>query len=88
MKCFVCYASWPDASGSICPQCGYDVAAEGANDPRRIESSRSAFRDKTLAYAPASRVTTLDKLKPWLALLLGMVLFVFWLRACFSGGRF
>jgi hypothetical protein len=78
--------TWADAQGSVCPQCGYDQAGPNARSPQALTAARSAFRDKTTAYAPGSRVSTWDKLRPWGALLLGFVLFVFWLRACSSGG--
>lgn len=86
MKCLVCHAH--SAKPARCAQCGYDTSASDARDPGRIRAAREAFRDKTLAYAPESRVSSFDKLKPWLGLVLGMALFVFWLRACSSGGWF
>jgi hypothetical protein len=85
MKCLVCHAS-SAAADAVCPQCGHDSAAPGAKDPRAISTARRAFRDRTLAYAPTSRVRPWDKIQPWLAVLLGFVIFVFWLRACSSGG--
>jgi hypothetical protein len=86
MKCLVCLASWPDAQGARCPQCGYDHAAEGARDAARVHAARAAFQDKTTAYAPDSRVTTWDKWRPWVAVAIALALFVFWLRACGSMG--
>jgi len=86
MKCLVCLATFADESGPRCPQCGYDHAAEGAREPAAITSARAAFKDKTTAYAPDSRVSRWDKWRPWLGVLLGFVIFVFWMRACSSGG--
>jgi hypothetical protein len=86
MRCHVCSASWPDGGASLCPQCGFDAKGPGANDPAVILRARDAFRDKTTAYAPDTRVTAMDKMKPWLALVLGFFLFVLWWATC-SGGR-
>lgn len=85
MKCLVCQASSGDAS-STCPQCGYDLLAPGARDPRNVHAARSAFRDKTTAYAPQARVRRWDRVQPWLAVALGFLIFVLWMRACSSGG--
>lgn len=87
MKCMVCFATWDDARGAICPQCGYDAQKTGANEPHAILAARESFKHKTTAFAPDSRVSSFDKLKPWLGLGLGLVLFLFWLRACATGGR-
>ncbi len=46
-----------------------------------------SFKDKATAFAPDSCVTLFDKLKPWIGLGLGIMLFLFWLRACSTGGR-
>lgn len=86
MKCLVCLATWPDERGACCPQCGYDHAAAGARDATRVHVARAAFQGKTTAYAPDARVTRWDKLRPWAAVAIGLVLFVFWLRACGSLG--
>ncbi|MDB4988647.1 MAG: hypothetical protein JWN04_3825 [Myxococcaceae bacterium] len=80
MKCLVCHAT--SASGTVCPQCGFDQSAAGAADQARILSAREAFKDKTTAFAPDSRVTRKDKLVPWLALGVGLLLFVFWVKVC------
>ena len=80
MKCLVCFASFP-GTGS-CPNCNYDNAAPNAKDPKTIVAAREEFKARSLAYAPDTRVTPRDKLKPWLGLALGAVLFLFWLRAC------
>jgi hypothetical protein len=82
----VCQASWDDSAQTHCPQCGYDSAAGDARDPVRIQAARNAFRDRTSAYAPETRVTAADKRRPWLAVALGFLIFVVWLRACSSGG--
>jgi hypothetical protein len=82
----VCAVTWDDAKGALCPQCGYDAAAEGARDPARLNEARKRFRDQTTAYAPDSRVTAWDKWRPWASVVLGFVLFMLWLRACYSHG--
>lgn len=84
MKCLVCYATWADPRQPTCPQCHYDSSAPGASDAARVLKAREAFKDSTTAYAPASRVTPLDKWKPWLALGLALLLFFFWVRTCFG----
>ena len=88
MRCHVCSATWPDGGSSSCPQCAFDTQAAGANDPAVILRAREAFKEKTTAYAPNSRVTTMDKVKPWLAVVLGFLIFVLWWRTCSGGGRF
>lgn len=86
MKCLVCQITWPEASSATCPQCGFDHGGADARNPVALERARAAFRDKTSAFAPDSRVSRRDRIQPWLAVLLGFVLFVVWLRACSSGG--
>lgn len=86
MKCLVCQVSWPEAGAATCPHCGFDHGRADAKNPVAVERARAAFRDKTMAFSPESRVTRRDRLQPWLAVLLGFVIFVFWLRACSSGG--
>lgn len=86
MKCLVCSVSWADDQGSRCPQCGYDQSAPGAKELPALNAARAAFRDKTTAHAPDSRVKRRDRWQPWIAALLGFVIFVFWLRACRTGG--
>jgi len=83
MSCKVCFATWSDG-GNVCPQCAFDQSK--ATDAQAVLAARQAFRDKTTAYAPATRVRTLDKLKPWIAVGLAFFIFVFWMRACSSGG--
>lgn len=85
MKCPVCFTSWGGES-TVCVKCGFDQGAAGANDPAAILKHRDTHKDQTTAYAPESRVSTWDKLKPWVSLLLGFVIFIFWLRACSSMG--
>jgi hypothetical protein len=80
MQCLVCHAT--AAAGTVCPQCGYNQAESGARDQPRILAAREAFKQKTTAYAPDSRVTYKDKAVPWLGLALGLLLFVIWLKAC------
>ena len=82
MKCLVCSASFP--GNAACPNCGYDYAAAHAKDPKAIFSAREEWKARTLAYAPGTRVTSSDRLKPWFGLALGIVLFLFWLKACSS----
>lgn len=82
MKCLVCHASF--AARGVCPQCGYDMMGPEAANAAHIAAARDEFRQKTLAYSPDARVTFFDKLKPWLALALGLFLFVFWARTCSS----
>lgn len=53
-----------------------------------VLAARENFKNKTTAFAPGTRVTGLDTLKPWLGLGLGLLLFVFFVRTCASGGRF
>jgi hypothetical protein len=86
VKCLVCPASWPDDAGSVCPQCKYDQSAEGAREPAALNRARAAFRDKTTAYAPDTRVSAWDKWRPWAAVGVGFFIFVYWLRACATGG--
>jgi hypothetical protein len=82
MKCCVCFASF--AQGQKCPNCGYDHAAPDAKELARITEAREAFRARTLAYAPETRVSAFDKARPWIGLGIGLVLFFVWLRACSS----
>lgn len=86
MKCLVCHATWLDEKGSQCPQCNYDLAAVDAREPEKIQAARLAFRDKTTAYAPETRVTARDRRQPWWAVVIGFVIFVVWWRACSTGG--
>ncbi|HMI92362.1 MAG TPA: hypothetical protein VK509_13395 [Polyangiales bacterium] len=88
MKCLVCSITWADQQGSACPQCGYDHAAPSAKELPALNAARAAFRDKTSAHAPETRVTRRDRWQPWLAALLGFAIFVLWLRACRTGGFF
>jgi len=86
MKCLVCSASFPGSA--VCPNCQYDHAAADARDPKAVLSAREEFKARTLAYAPGTRVTSRDRLNPWLGLALGIVLFLFWLKACSSARWF
>jgi hypothetical protein len=85
VKCAVCHVTFSDEEAR-CPQCGYDARAPGAGDPRAILAARNAFREKTTAYAPGARVRRWDRIQPWVAVALGFAIFVFWMRACSSGG--
>ncbi len=85
MQCLVCHASL--AAGPKCPLCDYDQSAPGASDAQAVLAARDAFKARTTAYAPHKRLSAADKRRPWLALGLGLLLFVFWVRTCASGGR-
>ncbi len=76
MQCLVCHAT---TNGEVCAQCGFDGSTR---DPARILAARAAFQQRTTAFAPDTRVTRRDKLLPWLGLLLGMALLVFWVHTC------
>jgi hypothetical protein len=82
MKCLVCFANFP-GSGR-CPNCGHDHSLPGAADPAAVLAARDEFRSRTLEYAPETRVSSFDKLKPWIGLALGALLFFGWLKACSS----
>jgi len=82
VKCQVCLAGWPAGTGTVCPQCGWDAAGPLARDTRAVLAAREAFKARTTAYAPDSRVTGRDKLVPWLGLGLGVVLLLVVLVAC------
>jgi hypothetical protein len=84
VKCLVCHTTWSDAGRPSCPQCGYDASQSGESEPARVLAARDAFKDKTTAFTPHTRVTALDKWKPWIALGLALLLFVFWVRTCFG----
>jgi len=87
MKCPVCFSAWDDAKGTTCPQCHFDSASADARDSQKILKAREAFKEKASAYDPDSRVSRLDVLKPWFAVVLGFVIFCLWLRACATHGR-
>jgi hypothetical protein len=82
VKCVVCLAGWPAGRGTVCPQCGWDLASPLSRDTDAVLAARSAFRATSTAYAPDSRVTRRDRLVPWLGLGLGAVLFLFVLASC------
>jgi hypothetical protein len=82
MRCEVCLGSRPAEAGSICPQCGWDAAAPQARNTAAVLAAREAFKARTLAYAPDSRVSARDKAVPWLGVGLGFVLFMALLAAC------
>ena len=87
MKCPVCFISWKDDQGCICPQCRFDVQSEKAKDPKAILAARESFKEGASAHDPDHRVTKLDILRPWFAVILGFVIFCLWLRACSTHGR-
>jgi hypothetical protein len=51
-----------------------------------LNAARAAFRGGTTAYAPDTRVSRWDRLRPWVGLVLGFAFFVLWLRACGTWG--
>ncbi|MFT3924903.1 MAG: hypothetical protein QM778_20375 [Myxococcales bacterium] len=85
MQCLVCHA--PFASGTTCPQCGYDASAPGAGETHAILAARETFKAQSTAFEPHKRVTAADRRGPWLALGIGLLLFFFWVRTCASGGH-
>ena len=87
MKCLVCAATWDEAAtGTVCTQCGYDMGRPDARDLTRLNHARDAWRDRSSAFAPHARVSAWDVARPWVALVLGFLLFMLWLRACSTGG--
>jgi hypothetical protein len=80
MKCVVCFASF--TTGTVCPQCGWDQTSLASQDTSAVLAARNAFRARTVAYAPDSRVTRRDRAVPWLGLGLGMLLFLFVIASC------
>ena len=86
MKCLVCSASWDESSGSVCVQCGTDMGRADARALARLNAARAAWRDHGTRFAPDSRVSAWDVVRPWVALVLGFFLFMLWLRACSTGG--
>jgi hypothetical protein len=86
MKCLVCFASWDERARDACPQCGYDMVGAGAHDPARVARARAAFRARSSADGGLPRDRRWDVIRPWAGLALGFGLFVFWLRACSTGG--
>jgi hypothetical protein len=87
MKCPVCFATWPDSKGSLCPQCQFDQSAPNAKDTSVILAARESFKDKASAYAPDKRVSTWDVVKPWVGVVIAFIIFMLWLRACHTMGR-
>ena len=67
--------------------CGYDMGSPEANDPNQIIEARQQLQSSVMTYAPALRVTTWDKLRPWFGVALGFLFFVLWLHSC-SMARF
>ena len=86
MKCLVCEATWDAAKGSTCPLCKYEMAAADAKDSNKILAHRERFKNSTTEYAPERRVLRWDKWTPYLGLAVGIILFIFWLRACSTMG--
>ncbi|MFN8058793.1 MAG: hypothetical protein U0Q12_06465 [Vicinamibacterales bacterium] len=87
MTCLVCHATFEATpQEGRCPQCGYDANDPAARDVSTIMQARTAFRERTTAFNPSGRVSAWDVARPWVGLGLGALLFVFWLRACSTGG--
>lgn len=82
MKCLVCSATYSE--GGHCPQCGHGPFEP--NDTRAILKAREQFLEKSSEYNPQSRVSTWDKVRPWMGFLIGFIIFMFWLRACSTMG--
>jgi len=89
MKCPVCLITWQDDRGSLCPQCRFDAASPDARDTAKVLAARDAFRSHVVSYDPNAKIPRRDILKPWLAVALGFVIFLLWLKACGTmlGGR-
>ena len=86
MKCLVCEATWDEAKGTTCPLCKYEMAAADAKDSNKILAYRERFKNSTTEYAPEKRVLRWDKWTPYVGLAIGIILFIFWLRACSTMG--
>jgi|GEM_PF-986231 len=87
MKCPVCFATWPENQGFLCPQCHFNAASPDAQNMQKILHAREAFKNQVTAYNPDSRVNKWDVLQPWVAVVIGFVIFCLWLRACATQGR-
>lgn len=81
MNCRVCQNS---LTVRKCPVCGFDSEGAEATDPSALLAARELFRARSLQ--PRVHISTFDRLRPWLAVLLGLVLFATWMRACSSPG--
>ncbi len=86
MKCPVCMASWDEAQAPLCPQCKNDPNDFSPADPVAIASARQSFKEKAAGFRPDSGIRPWDKWRPWVGVGIGFILFMFWLRACSSGG--
>ena len=86
MTCFVCNANWSSDQGSVCPACKYNMKSPTANDPVLIDHYRSEYQASIIAFNPKGRVGIIDRITPYGGLALGMLLFIFFLRACSTMG--
>ena len=81
MNCAVCQNP---RDAAVCSVCGFDNEAPQANDPAALREARNAFRARGLK--PRVKIGGFDKLRPWLAVLLGFFIFATWLKACHNPG--
>lgn len=81
MNCRVCHNA---IAVRVCPVCGFDSESTEATQPRAVLAAREAFRART--QLPRVTISTWDKWRPWVAVLLGLFLFATWMRACSSPG--
>jgi hypothetical protein len=79
-------ANWDEAQGPLCPQCKNDPNDFSPKDPAGLASARQAFKEKATGFRPDGGITLWDKWRPWMGVVLGFVLFMFWLRACSTHG--
>ncbi len=76
MTCPVCLATRPPEAGTVCRLCGWDDRDGRSQDSSAVLAARDAFRARTTAYAPQTRVTAADRRLPWMGLVLGLALVV------------
>jgi hypothetical protein len=81
MNCRICQNS---LTIRVCPVCGFDSESGEANNPSAVLAAREAFRART--KQPRANISNWDKWRPWVAVLLGLLLFATWMRACSRAG--
>jgi len=81
MECAVCKNP---RTSAVCPVCGFDAEGAESKDLRALEARRAAFRAGALTQAV--HISRRDRARPWMALGLGFLLFVVWMKACSSAG--